>query len=164
METEAGTKAKVINDTAKSTTIPIPNTDVNINKVPKSNLIKKAKLFLTPMRMFSILLILFGIVNHISPSYPQFEEIFRGSFILLGIFGIFSSSHIRAYVVGIPFLYLSIFYTILKIKFNVFVSPPIPIITTGVIGLWSLFIGEEYERSTTSIIDCIINRLYSKHI
>ncbi len=129
-------------------------------KVYNSLLFIKEKM--TPVKLFAVLLIIFGIFDHLTnpmnigtePSNLLVETLVRGLFIFSGLFCLLGNGRttkIRAYFTGVPYIYLSIFYLIHYLNNDIAVII-LPMILTGFIGLWLVIAGEYYEsnKSRTS--------------
>lgn len=116
---------------------------------------------LTPIKYKSITLIILGIIDHLSNPIEHLhagklysgtetlvEIILRTLFIFCGVFGLMGNGKtklIRATVVGLPYIYLSIYYLIYFIENGVHILL-IPMLLAGTIGFWSIFLGANYEQ------------------
>ena len=131
----------------------------------KQDLVRKFKYFrsiFTPIKMLSVLLILLGAVDHLADpiEHVHLEEcttewLIRSLFVFAGMFGIMGNgrtSDLRAVVVGLPYLYLATLYIIRYIQTGT-IALLLPLIIISVLGLWTVFIGGEYERTTYSGIN-----------
>ena len=110
--------------------------------------------YLTPIKVFAIILILMGIFNHITGPLNNclFIETTQEYFIRIIFFfsGIFSllgngrTKEIRAKVVGFPYLYLAGVYILAFIQTTSY-SLVLPSIMFLIMGLWVSFLGDKYE-------------------
>jgi len=125
------------------------------------NMYNKAANYVTPIRGIAFMVLLLGLVDNLtsplqhalgggSLNYSQtpLEIIIRVLFIFCGIFGLIGNGRtvrIRATVVSLPLLYLSIFYTIMLFKYdnNVFIGL---IVLAGIPGLWTLLFGDRHDK------------------
>lgn len=130
--------------------------------------VEKVKDIFTPIKAFSLILIILGLVdnlshptNHNFPSKDFLEFIVQSLFIFCGIFGLMgngNSRQVRSVIVGLPFVYLSILYFISFIKYNSY-TVIIPMIVFFIVGLWTVWIGEYYERRNISINRSVVGRV-----
>ena len=116
--------------------------------------------FVTPIKGIAFMVLLLGLVDNLtsplqhalgggSLTYSQtpLEIIIRVIFIFCGVFGLIGNgrtARIRATVVSLPLLYLSVFYTIMLFKYNnhVFIAL---IVLSGIPGLWTLLFGDRHD-------------------
>lgn len=127
------------------------------------NLVKlyfKARAIFTPVRAIALISVILGLVDNLSNPIrhtlnnqiihevdPFVEWAVRCSFIFCGFFGLLGNGRtkiIRATTVSLPFLYLGIYYLIIYMEYRNSASF-IPMFTTLILGLWTLFFGEHYE-------------------
>lgn len=116
----------------------------------------KIQTFLTPVKLFSIMLILLGIVDNLTrptnhtpvPCTDIYELVVRSVFIFSGLFGFLGNgrtTQIRATLVSIPYLFLSSLYVINYIETGVQVEL-LPFIIVLLSGVWLLLFGAKYEN------------------
>lgn len=120
------------------------------------------KNYLTPLKMLSATLIVMGLVDNLRnpiEHYPQenveIEIVIRAIFIFCGFFGILgngSTTNIRAFFVGLPYLWLAVLYAQAIITTNV-EAAVLPFVITLILGLWTVFIGGHYDTGNTISID-----------
>lgn len=120
----------------------------------------KFKEFLTPLKMLSILLILMGLVDNLRnpiEHYPQegimYETILRAIFIFCGFFGLLGNGNtveMRAFFVGLPYLWLAVLYGKSIVTTGV-EAAILPFVITLILGLWTVFIGGYYDGRTISV-------------
>ena len=124
------------------------------------NMYDKVANFVTPIKGIAFMVLLLGLVDNLtsplqhalgggSLTYSQtpLEIIIRVIFIFCGVFGLIGNgrtARIRATVVSLPLLYLSVFYTIMLFKYNnhVFIAL---IVLSGIPGLWTLLFGDRHD-------------------
>lgn len=114
---------------------------------------------ITPIKLMSTIVLLIGVFDNITNLLQHarggttifeatpIEWVARVLFIFCGIFGLIGNGRtkrIRATIVSIPLIYLSIFYTIILIEHNNNILY-VPIILSGLTGLWTLLFGDIYE-------------------
>ena len=132
---------------------------------------KTLRCIFSPLRTLSILLILLATLDHLYNPFLHTgtdnslqEWIIRALFLFCGIFGVLGNGkhiQLRATVVGFPFIYLAIVYSLELARTGV-QTIVIPLAFTSVIGIWTLVFGAYNEYRTRSLLNCISNSNYSK--
>jgi len=127
---------------------------------------KKYGVILSPVRVLALLLIILGLLDNLTHPTQHtldqsggFELALRILFIFCGVYGIMGngkSKQIRATLVGIPYIYLAVLYGIAYLESG-YITPVLPMVIAGVLGLWTILIGATYERRDISINNNIID-------
>jgi hypothetical protein len=135
------------------------------------NFLSKIKSKVTPVRVFATLLVIIGLLDHLSnpidvytePTSVMLETFIRAIFIFAGLFCIIGNGRttkIRTTIVGIPYLYLAFFYG-MRVYFEISQASLIPCAITTFLGLWLVIEGENYESTrptNISLTTCNANR------
>lgn len=115
--------------------------------------IDKTIRFLTPVKGAALILVVLGVLDHLT--YLDFsgeesfwtEALVRSFFIFCGIFGLIGNgktARLRTFIVSIPYLYLSIFYIVSGMAIN---SDTITVLSVppGLFAMWLNIAGSYYE-------------------